>query len=135
MGEIVVLAENETRVAGEVIDGRVRVDGASLDKALGWELKPQGLCRGEVCVPVADQAALELDGGYDLAAVASALDSTALVDADLGVVAVSRSGAERGAAVHDMVAPELVLPDLTGTQVSTAGFKGKKKLLVVFASW
>ncbi len=135
MSEVVVLAEDETRVGGAISESGVEVDAAGLAAAIGWELKPEGLCRDEVCIPVSDPASLALGDGYDLTAVAKAIGATALVDTDLGVVAVSQPKAQRNVAVHDMMAPELVLPDLDGNQVSTAGFKGRKKMLVVFASW
>ena len=37
----------------------------------GWTLKPEGLCRGEMCVPVRDRAALGDADGIDLAAFAA----------------------------------------------------------------
>ena len=59
----------EARIDGD----RVLVDPASLEAATGWVLKPEGLCRGSVCVPVRDRDALVVDGAIDVAAFAAAL--------------------------------------------------------------
>ena len=52
----------------------VRVDAADLAKELGWELKPEGLCKGPLCVPVRDAPDLVTAAGVDLAAFARILD-------------------------------------------------------------
>ncbi len=45
-------------LAAQLSGDRVWIAAASLRDALGWELKPEGLCRRDVCVPVADPALL-----------------------------------------------------------------------------
>ena len=43
--------ESEVAPARVVPDG-LWLSSADVHRATGWELKPQGLCRGDVCVPV-----------------------------------------------------------------------------------
>ena len=122
-------------VEGREHDGRIVIGEADLPAALGWELKPEGLCRDDVCVPVRDRAALEADGGLDVAAVAAALGRPSVVDADAGVVAVALPAETRRAALDALVAPPFTLPDLDGTLHDFAEWRGRKRLLVAFASW
>ena len=138
MAEITVLTDEAAVVDGTIADGAVMVDPSALPGAIGWELKPEGLCQGDVCVPVADPARLSGSAGgdgVDLVAVAELLGSMTLVDDSLGTVAVSKPSQNRDQVGNAMVAPELRLADLDGNEVSTAQFRGRKKLLVVFASW
>ena len=118
-----------------VVTGGPMVPADELESALGWTLKPQGLCRGDTCVTVPDRAALERDGGIDVAAVAALLDRPTAVDEASGVVAVGVPRAIRRAAVHDLEAPDFVLPDLDGTPHALSDHRSKKRLLVAFSSW
>ncbi|MBT6445341.1 MAG: hypothetical protein HOK58_10180, partial [Acidimicrobiaceae bacterium] len=43
----------------------------ALHDDLRWELKPEGLCRDDVCVLIPDRAALEVGGQIDAMAVAA----------------------------------------------------------------
>ena len=56
MADIAYLdAEHGARPAPGRIDGeRVLVDADALGRLSGWQLKPEGLCRDEMCVPVRD---------------------------------------------------------------------------------
>ena len=86
---VTVIADDTTTVDAVVADERVLLDPERLPEALGWTLKPDGLCRDDVCVPVRDRAALFHAGRLDLTAVADALDRPTVVDADAGIVAVA----------------------------------------------
>jgi hypothetical protein len=106
-----------------------------LRSELGWELKPEGLCRDDVCVLVPDRASLEADGKIDAVAVATLLDRPALVDETTGVVAIGAQRSVRQRAIDDLQAPDFVLPDLDGTPHALSDHRSKKRLLVAFSSW
>ncbi len=109
---------------------------ADLEPVLGWQLKPEGLCQGDICVPVHDMAALcPDDNTIDLLAVAGLVDRPAAVDETTGLVAIGAPRASRRSAINDLQAPEFTLPDLDGSLASLSDFAGKKKLLVAFSSW
>ncbi len=114
---------------------RVCLAPGALKAALGWELKPEGLCRDDACVPLRDRAGVETDGGIDLAAVAEVLQRPLALDADAGVAVLTASPDARREPLRSLEAPDFTLPDLDGTQHSLSHFRGKKILLVVYASW
>ena len=62
MPTVTVIADDLSSVDATVADGRVLLDPEQLPGALGWTLKPEGLCRDDVCVPVHDRDALFHDG-------------------------------------------------------------------------
>lgn len=111
------------------------IDADELLAQLGWELKPEGLCRADTCVIVPDHDALMVDGKFDAVAVAGLLDRPALVDTDAGVAAIGTDRSLRRAALNDLKAPDFVLPDLDGTPHALSDHRSKKRLLVAFSSW
>jgi len=113
----------------------VQIAPEILRDATGWELKPEGLCRGDVCVPVRDRAALAGDGGVDLAAFARALDRPLALDIAERAAALGTSAAERSARLATLEAPDFTLPDLHGRMHTLSAHRGKKALLIVYASW
>jgi hypothetical protein len=130
-----VIDDAARTVDGDVVEGRVVVAPAALPVALGWELKPEGLCRDDVCVPVRDRDALFAGDALDLAAVARAVGRPVEVDADAGVVAVALPAEARQQALDALVAPPFTLADLDGEPHELAEWRGRKRLLVAFASW
>ena len=126
---------------GAILTDGPQISAESLTETLGWELKPEGLCRGDVCVPVSGPTTLAGDptsgdvATVDAMAVATALDRPAAHDPVSDVVAVGAPRASRRQAINDLIAPEFTLPDLDGSLVSLNDFRGKKKLLVAFSSW
>jgi hypothetical protein len=134
---VTFVAEQAQVVDARVDDGRVLVDPAVLPATIGWTLKPEGLCRDEVCVPVRDRDALLVDGLVDLAVAADALRRPVVVDvgADHGYVAVALGAEERRRALRELEAPDVTLPDLDGTPHSLREWHGRKRLLQAFSSW
>jgi peroxiredoxin len=135
MPELIIIDETVHRVAGTAEGGRLLADPASFQAALGWALKPEGLCRGDICIPVAGADALTVDGKLDVARVAGALGRPVVVDAGAGIAAIGLADDERRRALEGLEAPDFRLPDLEGTTHGLGEWHGKKKLLVTFASW
>jgi peroxiredoxin len=113
------------------------VDAAGLAAATGWELKPSGLCRGEVCVPLLGRRVTRGgdDSSIDLAAWTEALGLLAARDEDAGVTAVTPSAATRARDTADGRAPTLALSDVDGHPVAFDDLSGHKRVLVTWASW
>jgi len=123
--------EVEATVRGDAI----RLAPEGLARALGWELKSQGLCRGDTCVPVRDRAALVRDDGIDIAALARLLDRPLAIEAADGVAVLGASAGDRAARLASLEAPDFTLPDLHGRLHSLRDQRGKKTLLVAWGSW
>ena len=113
---------------------RPTIPAAALEETLGWDLQPEGLCRGVVCVPV-DQSALVRDEGLDLGVLAGALQRPLVTDEKHAVAALGASHHDRGDALNSLQAPDFTLPDLDGNLHSLSDQRGKKVLLVAYASW
>ena len=105
------------------------VSAAELERVTGWHLTAEGLCREDRCIPF---AAVD-PKSIDLVAVASALGRPLVRDEQHGLFAL---GAEYGGhALASAAAPDLVLPDVGGRTFRLASLRGRKVLLVAWASW
>jgi hypothetical protein len=122
-------------VPGVIRGDAIRVSPSVVERALGWQLKPEGLCRGDTCVPVHDRAALVDTDGIDLAALARLLDRPLATDIDEGVAVLGASAAGRSHRLASMEAPDFTLPDLQGRPHSLSDHRGRKALLIAWASW
>jgi hypothetical protein len=135
MPQVTIIAD-DTRTVEATVDGeRILVEPASLPAALGWTLKPEGLCRDDTCVLVRDESALFVDGRLDVAAVADALGRPVVVDAAAGLAAVGLDAEARRGALQNLVAPPFTLPDLDGNLHELSEWRGRKRLLHAFSSW
>ncbi len=122
-------------VAARIVGDRVLITPDALEAETGWVLKPEGLCRGPVCVPVRDRDALVVDGAIDVAAFAAALHRPVVVDASVGVVAIGVPAAERVAAMESLEAPDFELPDVEDQPFRYSSIGKRKKVVVTWASW
>ena len=127
--------ERATRLPARISSDAVRIAPDALRDATGWKLEPRGLCRGELCVPVRDRAALVDDSGIDLAAFARAIDRPLALDPAERAAALGTAAAERSARMATLEAPDFRLPDLAGRMHSLSEHRGKKVLLIAYASW
>src|SRR2546423_15010694 len=105
MPSATIISDDVRTVEATSADGRLLVAPERLVDALGWELKPQGLCRDDVCVPVRDQAVLFRGEDLDLSAVAAALGRPAVVDAAPGMAALAMGPDRRRQALRSPACP------------------------------
>jgi hypothetical protein len=100
------------------------------EQGTGWALRPEGACRGDVCVPLTagptgtdvEVAALAKELGMPI--VRHSPDLAALGPASLG-----------GRALTSAEAPELVLPDLDGNDFDLRSLRGQKIVLVAWSPY
>jgi AhpC/TSA family len=108
-------------------------DTLTLDPSvLGWQRKPEGLCRDEVCIPVPADVP---SGPMDAALLARLLQRPIAIDADERVAAFAAPAAERADALRSGMAPDFELPDVHGVLHRLSDFRGKKVVLYAYASW
>jgi len=133
---LTLIDDGRSLTVDAVIEGdSISLSPDALQRALGWELKPQGLCRGDACFPVRDRAALVREHGVDLGAFARILDRPFAADAEAGVAVLGASADDRASQLASMEAPDFTLPDLEGRLHSLRDLRGKKTLLIAWASW
>ena len=96
-------------------------------QATGWEIKLEGACKADVCVPLAD-------GDFDLLAIAERLGMAVVSEPDLGLWAL---GPETlgGRALTTADASDLRLPDLDGEDFHITSLRGQKVLVVAWAPY
>ena len=123
------------RTSATEVDGHLFLAAADVEASLGWALKPQGLCRGDVCMPVRDRSRLVADAGIDLACLADVLARPLALDASAGVAVLGGSAMDRGQQLASLEAPDFTLPDLEGKPHSLSDYRGRKVLLLAYASW
>ncbi len=115
--------------------GCIRLSPQALRQAFGWELKPEGLCRDDRCVALRGSPGVVNDDGIDLEGFARLLARPLALDADERVAYLGGSAADRSAQLASLEAPDFALPDLKGIHHSLSQYRGKKVLLVAYASW
>jgi hypothetical protein len=124
-----------TEVDARVDGDRILLTPSDLERSLGWSLKPQGLCRGDACMPVPPSSGLVSDGRIDLDAFAAFMGRPLAKDADAGAACLGESASDRRAVMKGGLAPDFTLPDLSGRTHSLGDYRGRKALLIAWASW
>ena len=115
-----------------MIAAEPRVPVEELHRRTGWELKPEGACKGEMCVPLPPTAIV--DGNVELQVLSERLRMPLVHDAEHGLWAL---GPEvlGGRTLLSAQAPELVLPDFDGNLFALSSLRGQKVVLTAWASW
>jgi hypothetical protein len=112
----------------------LKVDEHEFETRTGWSIRPQGACKAEACVPLPPEARLG-DGRLDASVISERLGMPLVADEPHGIWALGPETAVTGRALTSAVAPELVLPDADGNPFALSSLRGRKVLLVAWASW
>ncbi len=120
--------------------GDLWVHARELPAATGWELRPEGACRGDVCVPIPRGREGEFVRErparcFNVAALARLLAEPVVHDDAHGVWSFGEGAAARRTEMQSLRAPDFTLPDLEGRPHALADYRGKKVFLVTWASW
>jgi hypothetical protein len=112
---------------------RLDLTPGEFERISGWEVKPEGACQDEVCVPLPPLAS-DAEGRIDVTVVAERLGMPLAHDEAHGLWALGpRSGERR--VLDSTQMPELVLPDFDGGAFDLASVRGRKVVLMAWASW
>lgn len=105
---------------------RLDIDADEFRQHTGWEIKPEGACKGEVCVPLPD--------GFDLPGTADRLGMALVHDEQHALWAL---GPETigGHALVTAEAPDLTLADLDGNDFHLSSLRGQKVMIVAWAPY
>jgi len=112
-----------------------------LARATRFVIKPQGVCRDEVCFPLPKNRKAEFISKkgattwFNLSEFAKLIRQPVVTDQKNGVWYFGARAAEQNGYLASLEAPNFTLPDLNGKLHSLADFRGQKVLLVTWASW
>jgi hypothetical protein len=103
-----------------------RLAPAELAARTGWEIRPEGACKADRCVPLPD-------GPLDAETLAQRLGMALVADQEHGLWALGPESGERALLSADM--PDLELPDRNGRPFSLRSLRGTRIVMVAWASW
>jgi len=104
---------------------RVDQPPEQLEARTGWTVKPEGACRGEVCVP--------LSRPFDVGDLARRLRMALVEDEKHGVRALGPQFDAPTLAGAEL--PDIVLPDRGGRDFALRSLRGTKVFMIAWASW
>jgi len=114
---------------------------ADLPRVNGFELKPEGACLDELCVPVLQDRDSEMfvtraaQPRFNVTALARSLDQAYVADHDHPVWSFGEIPVTRTSFLRSTMAPDFELPNREGELVRLSDFRGKKVLIITWASW
>jgi hypothetical protein len=108
------------------------------EQQTGWVLKPEGACKGDRCVPLfsGDPSLTSVDPSgetVDIRMLSDALGMPIVHDETHGLYAVGPESG--GPLLASAECPEIQLPDLDGNEFSISSLRGRKVVIVSWASW
>lgn len=111
-----------------------RVPQRDFEAGTGWTLRPEGACKGSVCIPLPKDAAADSDGMVDVSGIAEAMGLPLVHDREHGVWALGPEsiGAR---ALSSAEAPDFELPNLAGEPFRLSSLRGQKILVYAWAPY
>ncbi len=147
---VVIYDGAATQVTGQVTQDVMTAPARTIDlwvtisdltRATRFVIKPQGVCRDELCFPLPKNRKAEFVSKkgtttwFNLSAFAKLIKQSVVADQKNGIWYFGARAAEQSGYLTSLEAPNFTLPDLNGKLHSLADFRGKKVLLVTWASW
>lgn len=135
---ILVIDDRELTIhEAEASGDALWLSAPAAESVTGFTLKPEGLCKGAVCVPLPPGRERELVDGarVNVAALWRHLGKPSVHSADGSVWVLGEGADNRAEALRSLEAPDFTLPDPSGRSHALSDYRGRKVLLVTWASW
>ena len=107
-----------------------RVATSTFEAATGWEIQPQGACKGDVCIPLEEQPGATVD----VVALAGQMGLPIARDEEHGFIAIGPESIGNRA-LTTAKAPEIELPDLDGNLFRLSSLIGQKVIVYAWAPY
>jgi hypothetical protein len=114
-----------------MITKSLSVDKAEFERRTGWTLRPEGACKGPVCIPLARQ---QTGDKVQLDQLAEDMGLPLVHDAEHGLWALGPEFVG-SRALASAEAPNLRLPDLDGNVFELESLRGQKVLLLAWSPY
>jgi hypothetical protein len=107
----------------------------------GFTLKPEGACLDEICIPIKQNEDSELfvtrqgQKWFNVTAFANKIQQPFVADRANSVYSFGAVPSSRKPFLESAVAPDFALKDRNGKTVKLSDFRGKKVMIVTWASW
>ncbi len=141
-GATVIVEQQPIQFGHAVADARgLWLEAREVASKTGWELKPEGFCRGELCVPLppgreAEFSRKDSDSTLlNFTALVDAVGKPWAADAKNRVWYIGTEPAARANSLRTRIAPDFELPDVDGNLHRLSDHRGKKVFLLAWASW
>lgn len=114
---------------------------ADLARATRFVIKPQGVCRDQLCFPLPKDRIAEfvarkgVTTWFNLSEFGRLIKEPFVRDEKNGVWYFGPLAQDQNGYLESLEAPDFTLPDLSGKKHSLSDFRGRKVLLVTWASW
>ena len=134
----VIHEERETEIAAaRVVADALWLSSADAHRATGWTLTSEGLCHEGACVPAPRGREAEFIQGdeVDVAAFWRHAGHPVVRDDTGQAWVLGTEAGARARALRSLLAPDFALPDLDGRMHALSHCRGRKVLLVTWASW
>jgi hypothetical protein len=112
-----------------------------LVKVTGLELKPEGACVGDICIPIKqdqDSALFVTRRGsnwVNATGLAKMVGQSVAVDYDANVWSFGEIPNAHSASLAEGMAPDFAMQDREGNTIKLSDYRGKKVIIMTWASW
>lgn len=140
MSATIVYDDHTFIVAGAIAEGEnLWVPVEELKQHTGWELKPEGACINDTCIPIPAARSSEFfrDSAslFNFAALGRHVGQHVVHDGERTVWVFGQPSGTRMSGLQSLDAPDFELPDLDGRMHRLSDYRGKKVFLFAWASW
>jgi hypothetical protein len=111
------------------------LDAHEFEARTGWAIKPEGACKGDVCIPLPAGGARATDGTLDVSILAERLGMPLVHDESHQLWALGPETKATGKALATVQAPDVELPDANGKPFRLSSLRGQRVVFTSWASW